>query len=497
MVERLVGARSPTARVRTRAVQPFGERLGEPVGDRLQHQRRVVVALRPRTRRACARCRVPPSPRTRRRSRAPPDAARRSRRGTSCGLPGGPRGLLAQVVPDERGRRARLVGPQHDVVAARVRRPEADDAVRREPAPVDRRASSIACPSANTVRADSPTTGSSRIAGIRARELPRLEERRPVDAAPRSSRGRRCASPAGRGTSAPAARRPHQSMRERVRARLRERDELSGPSSARAARGCARSRPRPPRRRRARCSSRQQARRHADRARRVRHVDDRARRSAARSSPPCARATSSRRRSGAAARSPRAASRAATCAISSSDGVISPDSPIASAFCSRAACEDLLRRHHDAEVDDVEVVALEHDADDVLADVVHVALDRRHARSCPSTARRSPERRFSASMNGTRCATACFITRALFTTCGRNILPAPKRSPTTFMPSISGPSITSIGRPPRAAIASARLLGVLDDEARDALDQRVRQPRLDRLVAPREVLVRRPSPCAL
>ena len=40
--------------------------------------------------------------------------------------------------------------------------------------------------------------------------------------------------------------------------------------------------------------------------------------------------------------------------------------------------EDLLRRHHDAEVDDLEVVALEDDADDVLADVVHVALDRRH-----------------------------------------------------------------------------------------------------------------------
>ena len=61
-------------------------------------------------------------------------------------------------------------------------------------------------------------------------------------------------------------------------------------------------------------------------------------------------------------------------------------------------------------------------------------------------ARESPDCAFSASMNGTRCATACFITRADFTTCGRNILPAPKRSPTTFMPSISGPSITWIGR---------------------------------------------------
>ena len=62
----------------------------------------------------------------------------------------------------------------------------------------------------------------------------------------------------------------------------------------------------------------------------------------------------------------------------------------------------------------------------------------------------TPDRRFSSSMNGIKCATACFITRADFTTCGRNILPAPNKSPTTFMPSINGPSITLIGRPPSA-----------------------------------------------
>ena len=39
--------------------------------------------------------------------------------------------------------------------------------------------------------------------------------------------------------------------------------------------------------------------------------------------------------------------------------------------------EDLLRGHHHAEVVDLIVVAAEHDSDDVLADVVHVALDRR------------------------------------------------------------------------------------------------------------------------
>ncbi|MNY29785.1 hypothetical protein D3C86_1638480 [compost metagenome] len=60
--------------------------------------------------------------------------------------------------------------------------------------------------------------------------------------------------------------------------------------------------------------------------------------------------------------------------------------------------------------------------------------------------------RFSSSMKGIKWATACFMTRADFTTCGRNILPSPNRSPTTFMPSISGPSMTSMGRPPRSKI---------------------------------------------
>ena len=68
--------------------------------------------------------------------------------------------------------------------------------------------------------------------------------------------------------------------------------------------------------------------------------------------------------------------------------------------------------------------------------------------SAPASAMRF----FSSSMYGIRCATACFITRADLTTCGRNILPAPNRSPTMFMPSISGPSITLIGRPPACSI---------------------------------------------
>ena len=64
----------------------------------------------------------------------------------------------------------------------------------------------------------------------------------------------------------------------------------------------------------------------------------------------------------------------ATCTISSSDGVIRPDSPMKSAFSRCAVSRMRSHGHHHAEIDDLEVVALEHDADDVLADVVHVAL---------------------------------------------------------------------------------------------------------------------------
>ena len=101
-----------------------------------------------------------------------------------------------------------------------------------------------------------------------------------------------------------------------------------------------------------------------------------------------------------------------------------------------------------------------------------------------STIRAAAERSvFSASMNGSRYATARFIARALFTTCGRNIFPEPKRSPTIFIPSMSGPSITSSGRGERLP----RLLRVLLDEVDDAVHERVREPLLDRRLAPREV----------
>ena len=76
-----------------------------------------------------------------------------------------------------------------------------------------------------------------------------------------------------------------------------------------------------------------------------------------------------------------------------------------SAFSSLRALEDLLARDHDAHVDDFVVVAGEHDADDVLADVVDVALHRRED-DLPLRLHRPRPRAaiaaFSASMNGVR-----------------------------------------------------------------------------------------------
>jgi hypothetical protein len=77
-------------------------------------------------------------------------------------------------------------------------------------------------------------------------------------------------------------------------------------------------------------------------------------------------------------RSRGAPSREATKTISSSDGVIRPDRPTMSTLCFFRGVEDAVGRDHDAQVDDLVVVTLQDHADDVLADVVDVALDGGH-----------------------------------------------------------------------------------------------------------------------
>ena len=98
-------------------------------------------------------------------------------------------------------------------------------------------------------------------------------------------------------------------------------------------------------------------------------------------------------------------------------------------------------------------------------------------------AEEAPVTRFSSSMYGRRYATAFFIARALLTTCGRNILPAPKRSPTTFMPSISGPSMIRSGSGYcwRASSTSASMKSTMP--CTSACDSRA----FDRRVAPGQI----------
>ena len=69
---------------------------------------------------------------------------------------------------------------------------------------------------------------------------------------------------------------------------------------------------------------------------------------------------------------------AATWHISSSDGRDQAGEPDDVRVLLLRRLQDFRRRHHHAEIDHLVIVALEHDADDVLADVVHVALDRGH-----------------------------------------------------------------------------------------------------------------------
>ena len=83
---------------------------------------------------------------------------------------------------------------------------------------------------------------------------------------------------------------------------------------------------------------------------------------------------------------------------------------------------------------------------------------------------------FSASMYGTRWATAFFMTRALLTTWGRNILPGPEQVADDVHP-VHQRALDDLDR---ALGGLPRLLGVLDDERVDALDEGVGQALLDR-----------------
>ena len=268
-----------------------------------------------------------------------------------------------------------VAGEDEDVVALAPAAPQADGAARRDPALGD----DLVEHRLGIVEQAARAFADDRIVedrGIIAGQLPGAEEGRPVD---RRLRGRAAAirrTGAGRDAAAAAPcrtdrrrrrwRAPRRASRARsgrcARARLAERLIIvGGLRDQRLALGVG-----------------DQRRGDADRAAGVEDVDHRAfigRVDAERGVRLAGgRAADQQRQSSCRARciSP------ATVTISSSDGVIRPDRPIMSALFSFAAFKDVLPRHHHAEVDHLEAVALQDHADDVLADVVDVALDGRH-----------------------------------------------------------------------------------------------------------------------
>ena len=145
--------------------------------------------------------------------------------------------------------------------------------------------------------------------------------------------------------------------------------------------------------------------------------------------------------------------------------------------------QDLRRRHHHAEIDDLVIVALEHDADDALADVVHVALDgRQHdlaVRALP------------------RGAFLALLLVHVGQQIGDRLLHDARRLDHLRQEHLAGAEqvadhVHAVHQRPfdhgeRPLGPAARLLGIDLDEVGDAVHQGVREPLLDRPFAPGEI----------
>jgi hypothetical protein len=148
--------------------------------------------------------------------------------------------------------------------------------------------------------------------------------------------------------------------------------------------------------------------------------------------------------------------------------------------------EDLFARGHDPEVDHLVAVAGEHHADDVLADVVHVALHRRQqhlARGRRSLLLRLHERQ----------------------QVGDRLLHGPRRLDHLRQEHLAGGEEIAdhahagherpLDHLERALRRRARLLDVGHDEVDDAVHQGVLEPLADRRLAPREIELLLLAPC--
>ena len=142
--------------------------------------------------------------------------------------------------------------------------------------------------------------------------------------------------------------------------------------------------------------------------------------------------------------------------------------------------EDPVGRDHDAQVDDLIVVTLEHDADDVLADIVDVALDRGHQDAARLLARLAGLLRLHIGLQP-----------------GHGLLHHPRRlyhlrqehlaraeQVADHIHPVHQRAFDDVQRPVER---QARLLGVGVDIVGDAIDQGVFDPLADRLVAPFQI----------
>ena len=143
--------------------------------------------------------------------------------------------------------------------------------------------------------------------------------------------------------------------------------------------------------------------------------------------------------------------------------------------------EDLVRRHHDAEIDDLVVVALQHDADDVLADVVHVALDGGHH----DTAARGghPAPLLLRLDEGQQMGDRLLHDAGALDHLGQEHLARAEQ----IADHVHAVHQRPLDDVERGVGKLARLFGVVDDEFVDPAHQRVGQPFRHRRLAPREI----------
>ncbi len=145
--------------------------------------------------------------------------------------------------------------------------------------------------------------------------------------------------------------------------------------------------------------------------------------------------------------------------------------------------QDLGHRHHHAEIDHLVIVALEHDADDVLADVVHVALHGRH-------------HDLAGGLRLTRAARG-FLLLHVGQQIGDRLLHHARGLHHLRQEHLAGPEQVAddvhaghqraFDHIERARGRQPRLLGIVGDEIRDAVHQRMGQALADLPLAPGEI----------